>query len=108
LGDWHANITTIQRRQCLVFTHDQTRFSLTLIGVTQEELKALTFWFSDMLGNTMLKLGYPADLMERAVYRVLIGHMGVDADRFLIVTVVARIIRRQQAVGPDPEALRIR
>lgn len=67
LGEWHANITTIQRRQCLVFTHDQTRFSLALIGVTQKELKALTFWFSDMLGNTMLKLGYPAELMERAV-----------------------------------------
>ncbi|MBA4502119.1 DUF6933 domain-containing protein [Marinobacterium marinum] len=67
LGEWHANITTIQRRQCLVFTHDQTRFSLALIGVTQKELKALTFWFNDMLGNTMLKLGYPAELMERAV-----------------------------------------
>jgi hypothetical protein len=38
LGDWHANITTIQRRQCLVFTHDQTRFSLALIGMTQKEI----------------------------------------------------------------------
>jgi hypothetical protein len=67
LGDWHANITTIQRRQCLVFTHDQTRFSLALMCVTQKELKELTFWFSDMLANTMLKLGYPAELMERAM-----------------------------------------
>ncbi|KEA61841.1 hypothetical protein ADIMK_3988 [Marinobacterium lacunae] len=66
-GEWRANITTIQRRQCIVFTHDQTRFSLALIGVTQKELKELTFWFSDMLGNTMLKLGYPVELMERAV-----------------------------------------
>ncbi|MBR9884134.1 MAG: hypothetical protein GYB21_10975, partial [Oceanospirillales bacterium] len=67
LGEWHANITTIQRRQRIVFTHDQTRLSLALIGVTQKELKELTFWFSDMLGNAMLKLGYPAELMERAV-----------------------------------------
>ncbi|WP_206841597.1 DUF6933 domain-containing protein [Marinobacterium iners] len=67
LGDWHANITTIQRRQCLVFTHDQTRFSLALIGMTQKEIKELTFWFSDMLANTMLKQGYPVELMERAV-----------------------------------------
>ncbi|WP_432695171.1 DUF6933 domain-containing protein [Marinobacterium sp. YM272] len=67
LGEWHANITTIQRRQCLVFIHDQTRFSLALIGMTQKELKQLTFWFSDMLANTMLKLGYPTELMERAV-----------------------------------------
>lgn len=67
LGEWHASITTIQCHQCLVFIHDKTRFSLALIGVTQKELKELTFWFSDMLGNTMLKLGYPAELMERAV-----------------------------------------
>ncbi|SEA40693.1 DUF6933 domain-containing protein [Marinobacterium iners] len=67
LGDWHANITTIQRRQCLVFTHDQTRYSLALIGMTQKEIKELTYWFSDMLANTMLKQGYPVELMERAV-----------------------------------------
>jgi len=67
LGDWHANITTIQRRQCVVFTNDQTRFTIAHTGVTQKEIKALTFWFKDMLASAMLKLGYPADLMERAV-----------------------------------------
>ncbi|GGB92405.1 hypothetical protein GCM10011352_18080 [Marinobacterium zhoushanense] len=51
LGEWQPNITVIQRRQCIVFIHDQTRFSLALIGVTQKELKELTFWLSDMLGT---------------------------------------------------------
>ncbi|MDO6564631.1 hypothetical protein Q4488_14705 [Amphritea sp. 1_MG-2023] len=41
LGDWHANITTIQRRQCSVFTHDQTRFTVALTGVTLKEIKNL-------------------------------------------------------------------
>lgn len=58
LGDWHANITTIQRRQCIVLTHDQTRFTVALTGVTLKEIKNLDWWFSDMLGNTMLKMGY--------------------------------------------------
>lgn len=66
MGDWHASIITIQRRQCLVFTHDQTRFTIVLIGVTEKELKTLTTWFKDMLANTMFKLGFPDPLIARA------------------------------------------
>ncbi|MBR9829917.1 MAG: hypothetical protein GYB41_15000 [Oceanospirillales bacterium] len=76
LGEWHANITTIQRRQCLVFTHDQTRFTIALTGVTQKETKALTFWFKDMLANTMMKLGLSEVLVERAVDKV--GELSFD------------------------------
>ena len=76
LGEWHANITTIQRRQCLVFTHDQTRFTIALTGVTQKEIKALTLWFSDMLANTMMKLGFPDVLVEQATDQV--GELSFD------------------------------
>lgn len=78
LGDWHANITTIQRRQCIVFTHDQTRFTVVLTGVTQKELNKLDWWFSDMLGNTMLKMGYPEELIQRALNSV--GDLSFDTD----------------------------
>ncbi|MEH6652169.1 MAG: hypothetical protein V7707_19270 [Motiliproteus sp.] len=37
LDSWHANITRIQRRQCVIFTHDQIRFTIVQ-GVTQKEL----------------------------------------------------------------------
>lgn len=60
-------MATIQRRQFLVFTHDQTRFTIALTGVTQKELKALTFRFKDMLASAMLKLGFPEALVEQAV-----------------------------------------
>lgn len=76
LGDWNANITTIQRRQCLMFIHDQTRFCIALTGVIQKELKDLNFWFEDMLGNTMLKLGYPQTLIEKAVDSI--GELSFD------------------------------
>jgi hypothetical protein len=66
MGSWHANITTIQRRQCVVFVHDKTRFAIVLLGVTQKELKQLDCWFEDMLGNCMLKLGYDPELIEKA------------------------------------------
>lgn len=76
LGDWHANIITIQRRQCIVFTHDETRFTVALTGVTQKEIKALTFWFKDMFANAMFKLGYPAALVEWAVGSI--GELSFD------------------------------
>ena len=41
LGDWHADVTTSQRRQRIVFTHDQTRFTVALKGVTLKEVKEL-------------------------------------------------------------------
>lgn len=66
LDSWHANITTIQRRQCVVFVHDKSRFAIVLLGVTQKELKQLDYWFEDMLGNCMLKLGYDPELIEKA------------------------------------------
>lgn len=76
LGEWHANIMTIQRRQCVLFVHDQTRFSLTLTGVTQKELKGLTHWFKDMLANTLFKHGFPDALIGRATDHV--GELSFD------------------------------
>ena len=64
IGSWHANITTIQRRQCVVFCHDKTRFALMMVGVTVKHLKALDYWFQDLLVNTLLKAGIPPELIE--------------------------------------------
>ncbi len=58
--------TTIQRRQCVVFVHDKTRFVIVLLGVTQKELKQLDYWFEEMLGNCMLKLDYDHELIQKA------------------------------------------
>ncbi|WP_420870698.1 DUF6933 domain-containing protein [Mariprofundus erugo] len=33
LGSWHANLYTIDRRNCVMFCHDQTRFVLLMVGV---------------------------------------------------------------------------
>lgn len=81
LGDWHANITTIQRRQCIVFTHDTTRFTLALTGITLKEIKDLKWWFSDMLGNTMLKMGYPEALIQKALDAIGELHFDTDCSR---------------------------
>ncbi len=81
LGDWHANITTIQRRQCIVITHDQTRFTLALTGITMKEIKDLDWWFRDMLGNTMLKMGYSEMLIQKALGSIGKLHFDTNCSR---------------------------
>ncbi|GGO76814.1 hypothetical protein GCM10011348_04920 [Marinobacterium nitratireducens] len=66
LDGWHSNLVVIQRRNCVLFVHDQTRYAAALIGMTLKDLKQIDRLFEDILINSMLKLGYPAELVERA------------------------------------------
>lgn len=38
LGDWHAELYIIDRRHCLLFCHDSTRFVVLMPGVTRADL----------------------------------------------------------------------
>lgn len=70
LGDWHANLYIIDRRQCVMFCHDKTRFVLFMPGLKKTDFANLDFWFKDLFANTMLKLGYEVELIEKALSHV--------------------------------------
>ena len=65
LGSWHANLYTIDRRNCMLFCHDQTRFVLFMAGLKKEHFANLDFRFQDLFANTLLKLGYDTALIEK-------------------------------------------
>lgn len=67
LGSWHANLYTIDRRNCIMFCHDRTRFVLFVAGLKKSDFARLDFWFQDVYANTMLKLGYDTSLIEKAL-----------------------------------------
>ena len=67
LGSWHAHLFIVDRRQCILFCHDKTRFSLFMAGLKKEDFSRLDFWFQDLFANTMLKLGYEPVLIEKAL-----------------------------------------
>ncbi len=67
LGSWHANLYTIDRRNCVMFCHDQTRFTLFAAGLKKTDFANLDSWFQDLFANTMLKLGYETSLLERTL-----------------------------------------
>jgi len=64
LGSWHANLYVIDRHQCVMFCHDQTRFALFMPGLKKKDFANLDYWFSDIYINTLLKAGYPPQIIE--------------------------------------------
>jgi len=67
LGDWHANLYVIDRRQCVMFCHDKTRFVLFKPGWKESDFANMDFWFNDLFANTMLKLGYEPAVIDKAL-----------------------------------------
>ena len=41
LGSWTANLYTIDRRHCVLFCHDETRYVLFLAGLRKEQFAEL-------------------------------------------------------------------
>ena len=66
LGDWHANLLTIQRRNCLLFVHDQSRFPVFIPALNARDLRSLNDFFDDALLNTLLKCGVSHEALETA------------------------------------------
>ena len=81
LGSWHANLYTIDRRNCILFCHDQTRFVLFMAGLKKEHFANLDFWFRDLFANTLLKLGYDTNLIEKALALLTPTRFDTNCDR---------------------------
>ncbi len=70
LSGWHGNLVTLQRRNCVLFVHDTTRFTLLLMGLTKPDFAKLDFLFQDALMNTLLKCGANDEQMRAVVMQL--------------------------------------
>jgi len=66
LSHWHANLMFIQRRKCVLFVHEQTRFPLFLRSLVKADFENLDELFEDSLMNTLLKVGAGAEHLAAA------------------------------------------
>ncbi|MEC8190784.1 MAG: hypothetical protein VX033_06315 [Verrucomicrobiota bacterium] len=64
--NWHTNLITIQRRQCVIAVHDATRFTLFIPCLTKKDLANLDWHFNDVFINTLLKSDMPPELVNAA------------------------------------------
>ena len=86
LGSWHAHHYTIDRRNCVLFCHDETRFTLFLAGLKKHEFQDLGPWFEDVWLNTLLHLGYEAELIRNAAERLDGLRFDTHTDRSVLAT----------------------
>ena len=54
---WHANLLTLDRRKCVLFTNDKTRYSFLVPGLRKPDFKMLGEIFLDNLFRCMLNEG---------------------------------------------------
>ena len=58
LGSWHGHLFTLDRRQCVMFCHDATRFTLFMAGLRKEQFAQLgSIWFRELFAGTLFLSG---------------------------------------------------
>jgi len=77
LNNWHANLITLQRRNCILLVHDSTRFPLFITGLTKPDFANLNWHFEDALMNTLLKLGANQQQLDKAAS--LLSELCIDS-----------------------------
>lgn len=66
LGSWHGHLLTIDRRQCVIFCHDATRFVLFLAGLRKAQFDALgSKWFPQLFTAALATIGCPDDEIRK-------------------------------------------
>lgn len=76
IGNWHAHLYTIDRRNVVLFCHDQSRFTLFLPGLRKAEFADLRDVFVESFSATLASMG-EADSLLRQVALAL-GPMRCD------------------------------
>lgn len=67
LGSWHGHLYTLDRRQCVMFCHDATRYVLFMPGLRKAEFAELgERWFRSLFRATLV-LGGCAELQIKKV-----------------------------------------
>lgn len=92
LGSWHANHYLIQKRNCVMFCHDQTRYCLLLYGLKKAEFEDLAYWFRYWFLESMLWMQIPPSQSQRV--ESLLGQIQFDTQCSRSVQGTMRVARQ--------------
>jgi hypothetical protein len=62
---WHANLLRLERRKCVLFTHDETLYSVFVPGLRKPEFERLDKVFGQRLFKALLWDGFSQTQIER-------------------------------------------
>lgn len=86
LGAWHANLIRLDRVQCVLFCHDETRFCLFMAGLKASEFKELGRCHRELFTAVLQSHGVPETEIKRAL--LALGPLRIDraTDRSVLGT----------------------
>lgn len=64
LGSWHANLLRVDRRKCILFTHDVTLYSFLVPGLKKNQFEHIKEVFGQNLFKNLLWENFPQNQIE--------------------------------------------
>jgi hypothetical protein len=86
LGSWHAHLHTIDRRQCVMFCHDTTRFVLFEAGLKKEQFQNLGQLHKELYLAALIVMGGPEATLKRVELAMGPARFDTATDRSVLGT----------------------
>jgi hypothetical protein len=64
ISNWHANLIRVDRRKCILFTHDVTLFSIFLPGLKKPDFQRIKDIFGQALFKSLISESFPQNYIE--------------------------------------------
>jgi hypothetical protein len=86
IGSWHAHLHVIDRRQCVMFCHDTTRFILFQAGLKKEQFNNLGLLHKDLFKFALISLGVSDSCIKRVELATGVAQFDTKTDRSVLGT----------------------
>ncbi len=114
MGSWHAHLYTIDRRQCVLFCHDESRYVLFLPGLVKVHFASLGLLHRDFFLASLASLGVRGVPLHRVAMALKPAQFDRNTDRSVLGSLrVARsdldaFLEDINVMDSDPLALSLR
>lgn len=86
LGNWHAHLHIIDRRQCVMFCHDSTRFVLFESGLKKEQFNGLGQLHKQLYLAALISMGVSEANLKRVELAMGPAQFDTTTDRSVLAT----------------------
>lgn len=87
LGSWHAHLHIIERRQCIMFCHDSTRFVLFESGLKKEQFHNLGQLHKQLYLAALVSMGVSEASLKRVELAMGPAQFDTTTDRSVLGTI---------------------
>jgi hypothetical protein len=114
LGSWHAHLSRYDRRQCVLFCHDESRYCLFLPGLVKADFAALGSLHRELFLATLAALKLPEAKLKRVSMALGPAQYDRKTDRSVLGSLrtadidLSWLIHDQHVLDCDPLAVSLK